>query len=46
MAKATLVTGNMTFIALAITSVMTAAALLDKDILARSWDGQNTLPAS
>ena len=36
MAKAT--SGNMTFVATAIASGVTAAAFLDEDIFARSWD--------
>lgn len=40
MAKAT--SGNMTFVATAIASGVTAAAFLDEDIFARSWDSQDT----
>jgi thioredoxin reductase len=37
MAKATSASGNMTFVATAIASGLTAAAFLDEDIFARSW---------
>ncbi|MCU1433321.1 MAG: FAD-dependent pyridine nucleotide-disulfide oxidoreductase [Pseudarthrobacter sp.] len=40
MAKAT--SGNMTFVATAIASGVTAAAFLDEDIFARSWGSQDT----
>lgn len=40
MAKATSARGNMTFVATAIASGLTAAAFLDEDIFARSWDSQ------
>jgi thioredoxin reductase len=39
MARAT--SGNMTFVATAIASGLTAAAFLDEDIFARSWDSQD-----
>ena len=39
MAKAT--SGNMTFVATAIASGVTAGAFLDEDIFARSWGGQD-----
>jgi thioredoxin reductase len=39
MAKAT--SGNMTFVATAIASGVTAAAFLDEDIFAKSWDSQD-----
>lgn len=41
MAKAASATGNMTFVATAIASGLTAAAFLDEDIFARSWDSQD-----
>lgn len=41
MAKATTAHGNMTFVATAIASGLTAAAFLDEDIFARSWDGRD-----
>lgn len=42
MAKASPGGGNMAFIATAIASGLTAAAFLDEDIFARSWDSQGT----
>lgn len=38
MAKAAQATGNMTFVAVAAASGVTAAAFLDEDIFARAWD--------
>jgi thioredoxin reductase len=40
MAKAASASGNMTFVATAIASGLTAAAFLDEDIFARSWEDQ------
>jgi thioredoxin reductase len=40
MAKAGSASGNMTFVATAIASGLTAAAFLDEDIFARSWEDQ------
>ena len=42
MAKAAQATGNMTFVATAIASGVTAAAFLDEDIFAKSWNSQDT----
>lgn len=42
MAKASPAGGNMAFVATAIASGLTAAAFLDEDIFARSWDSQGT----
>lgn len=42
MAKTTSTKGNMTFVATAIASGLTAAAFLDEDIFARTWDSQDT----
>jgi thioredoxin reductase len=42
MAKATSARGNMTFVATAIASGLTAGAFLDEDIFARSWDSQDS----
>ncbi|MGX1159807.1 thioredoxin reductase [Arthrobacter sp. SLBN-100] len=42
MAKVGPATGNMTFVATAIASGVTAAAFLDEDIFARNWDSQDT----
>jgi thioredoxin reductase len=39
MARATCATGNMTFVATAVASGMTAAAFLDEDIFTRNWAG-------
>jgi len=41
MAKAASATGNMTFVATAIASGLTAAAFLDEHIFATSWDSQD-----
>ena len=40
MAKAWSATGNMTFVPVAVASGVTAAAFLDEDIFARTWDSQ------
>jgi hypothetical protein len=40
MAKAASASGNMAFVATAIASGLTAAAFLDEDIFARSWEDQ------
>jgi len=45
MAKAISATGNMTFVATAIASGITAAAFLDEEIFASSWNEQN-IPAA
>lgn len=42
MAKAGSATGNMTFVAVAVASGVTAAAFLDEDTFARTWDSQET----
>lgn len=42
MAKMASATGNMTFVATAIASGVTAAAFLDEDIFAKTWDGPVT----
>ena len=41
MAKVTSASGNMTFVATAIATGLTAAAFLDEDIFAKSWDSHD-----
>ncbi|MDQ0824572.1 thioredoxin reductase [Arthrobacter sp. B2I5] len=42
MAKATTAAANMTFVATAVASGVTAAAFLDEDIFAKTWDAQGS----